>query len=225
MQPPAHDPWAGLRALLAERGIPTRDDMSAEDLGDLLLDHREQLAGPQYPSLLGAALVDRFEELARAHCRREFLLLDPLTVAEDAVVKLWIDAELGTRRRPLTAFAEDYIRDAARTCAGDHSVYLFQPSSDPDAPDALGHRLLHLACGIVNRLSAAHRRIAWLAWVEAREWRDIESLTGVPYERVEALLTDLVLRARNLMDHAPDPSDTLDDDPAAEGTREEDDER
>ncbi len=189
---------------------PEIDDALARDLeadpdrlGDLLFDYADRFDGVRLLYYMTAGLIPRLDELARDLCAKEYLLLDPRKLADDALIHLFTGHLDRTRRRPFLTWAYIATRTVARHAAhnGDIPLFVAEGSSLP------GERLMHELAKVSNRQTHQARRLSWLAWVEKMGINEIASETGFPLERVEWLLDSVIQQASNVIQQIGDPNE------------------
>ena len=203
-----------LRALRGLTPPITGDGVDEGDFGqvaDLLMDHADRFDGTRLLYYMTAVMIPPLDELTKDLCEREYLLLDPIKLAEDAVAKLFASHLDGGRLRPFARWAARILGDVGRRAVTDRSLLAFRPEHD----DTYSGRVTTELAWIANRLPFDARRLIWLSFRESRSEAEIAQITGLPFERVEFLLSETLTMAMNAVagvDGRADDSDPEDQD-------------
>ncbi|MBI4881379.1 MAG: sigma-70 family RNA polymerase sigma factor [Planctomycetes bacterium] len=167
--------------------IDPRRAADPDHLADVLLDHADHFDGTRFLYLLMALQVERFDELARVMCEREYLMLDARGLAEEAIVSVYTGYVDGTRQVPFRAWARQIIRRVTRRACNDPELAPFHRDGGSPAEQVV----TAILADKVNKLDFDSRRLIWLAWVEKLPLSDVARETGVPFERAEWLLASV----------------------------------
>ena len=204
----AFGPETPERALEALRALPDPPDGLDDSLLhrpyaliEILLDHVDRFEWQKALALITCAAIEELDVLAAEHLLKERLLLDPVKLAEDTVVRLWTDLSGGQRKRPFETWARDAIRRSTRWCRDRGDI----PAIPQSAKTESERRLMSHAMNVANHLEFDARRIAWHAWVDHLSPEQIQHLTNVPVERVEWMLQSILERAWQAMKGADSP--------------------
>lgn len=184
--------WNALRKLQPDLDRSIQND--PEKLAEALLDAGEQFDGTRLLYLMTALFVPILDPLAQDLCTTEYLLLDARELTNECVVSLFTGFIDGTRERPFMRWARQRLRRAAQRAAQVGEIPLF--ANESMAPRA---RFMRELAKICNRCAYTTRRLAWLAFVEGRSYRDIAAMSDIPLERVEAHLKHLIHLGRLAM--------------------------
>ena len=180
-----------LRALHPPVSFGDIDEACHLAVSDLLMDHADRLDGAELLYCMTAVMTPPLDEIAAQHCEREYLLVDPILLAEDAIANLYTSHRNGNRIRPFRAWADRVTRYVAQRATTDRSLLLYRPGHHATRADHITSELAWLS----NQLPLEGRRIAWLAYREQRAEPEIAEITGYPFERVEFFLNELLMRA------------------------------
>ena len=182
--------------LLRDRQVDAGPDLDDYDLADVIIAHEDRFRDEQrLLFMLLVVLVEPFDRLCREHLRANCLLLNPVDLAEAAVVGLIADHFFGRRETPLRAVVRNHIRRIASRFTHDPTMYMWQP----DEVGTEDSHVFHVACGVVNGLPIDARRVLRLAWVDQLPWREIEAVTGRHPEDIERILEQVLLRAQQIL--------------------------
>ncbi|MBI4881232.1 MAG: hypothetical protein HY812_16475, partial [Planctomycetes bacterium] len=132
---------SALRSLQEGPVIAPRDAVDPDRVADVLLDLGHRFDGTRLLYLMTALQLDRFDDLAREMCARNYLLLDAEGLAEEAVVAVytgWLD---GTRRQPFGDWARSIMRHVVRRACVDPKLAVYSPPGG-DAAERLVMEIL-----------------------------------------------------------------------------------
>ena len=183
------------------RGIDEDFALRPLALAELLFDHVHEFHWEKALHLITCATIEELDALAADHLLKERLLLDPVKLAEDTVVRLWTDHSSGTRIRPFLDWARAAVRESAKWCAQRGEI----PALPRSAKTPTEKRLMSHAMNVANHLDFDARRIAWAAWVDHLTPEQIQRVTNVPVEQVEFVLQSILERAWHAMEGEQDP--------------------
>jgi hypothetical protein len=136
-------------------------------------------------------LIDRVDHVVQDFLAREYYLLHPQSLAEDALARLGSDLFSGERKRPVAVWILDVVERSARHGFVDPDMTLFKAKPGSTVRDWTLQRI----CAIVNGLPLESRRIAWLMWVRKLSLSQIARETSHPFERLEHFLAQVTSQA------------------------------
>lgn len=194
--PPGEDVvWHALSKLKPAPELDGSIRNDPERLADALLDHAERFDGTRLLYLMTALFAPILDPLAQELCISEYLMLDPHELTNECVVSLYAASMDGTRQQPFGRWARQRLRRVARRAAacGDLPSFVAEQGAPPKA------LFLTELSRLCNRCSYPVRQLAWLAFVEGKPYPSIANMTGIPLERVEALLKRLIHLGRRAM--------------------------
>lgn len=189
---PERDPREqALKLLRAVKPPLDLDGESSHDphwLAERLCDSFSQLDGMKAMHTLFLLLMDTFDRLSLEYIHREYYLLDPGALAEDAMSRLFEDLQYDERIEPLNDWIVDCIDRSARICAADPTITWYH--AERGSPQ---HQwMLHKICAIANGLDFDARRLAWLIWGRKLSLKEIERQTNCPIERLEVFIGQVI---------------------------------
>ncbi len=200
------DPVVALRALRALDDAPDLPDSIVErpaELAEVLFDHGNRFEATQLLYLLTCVAIEELDDLVMELLMQEYLLLDPVKLAEDAAVRLLSTFLEGRRVRPFRTWARRCVRACATAAVDEGDL----PALPFGARTATEQRLMTEAAHVANHLDIEARRLAWYAWVEQFSPREIQSVTQLPVERIEWVLQTILERAWRAMQGITETND------------------
>ncbi len=183
-----------VRVLRGMKGVPeisTEQTSDIDHLADLLLDHAGALAGDRLLYYLICLLSKSFDARYPRILEREYLLLDPIQLTEEAIVAIYCRYLDGDRQRPFREWSERMMLDTALRSRTRRD--LVSVATDPKSPprDQMIAEVVHL----INQATFETRRIGWYSWVEHRPVEEVARLTNRPLEQVEWVLEEWIQKA------------------------------
>lgn len=213
---PERDPTERAHKLLRAAKPPI--DLSGKEsrdpiwLAEQICDHFPSLDGMKAMHTLFLLLMDHFDAASEELIHREYYLLDPPALAEDAMARLFEDLQFDDRIHPIHDWIVDCVARSARICASDPKITWYPAGKTASNKDWMLHRI----CAIANGLDFDRRRLAWLVWGRKLPLKEIERQTSCPIEHLEVFIGQVIQKVVREMSPEEQRS-ALGTDPSTEG--------
>jgi hypothetical protein len=182
--------------MLARTGLAFDAHATDVELGDLLLRHLTRGDDSWRDSAL-ELLLPTAELEAKALLLRDCYFLEGWKIAEEAVARLLVDAQIGAYHRgaepPLVR-----LRRAIRAAIVAHLTdphFCIIPPPIGGGPESHRQRIAHEIAKLANIADDVTRRIMWRTWVDRMNLRAAAASVGMPLESVEQIMIRLGLQA------------------------------
>jgi hypothetical protein len=163
------------------RLLPDLDDA---ELTDVLLDHFMRFESQRFGYLAWNIAWPLLHTVAREALLREYLIMEPDLVAEQATLQMIAEVVRGRRVRPFPRFASRLVAQVLEW--GRYQTRMQMHQFERNQP--LEARRAATYNKLLNRLSASDRPVVWLLLVDQLHPDEISRKTGRPLAEVESVL-------------------------------------
>lgn len=170
--------------------------LDPDHIADRLLDVAERFDGTRLLYLLTVLQIHRLDRVAREICEQEFLLLDPRSIAEEAVISLYAAHVAGGRQVPFKSWARQVVQRTTQRAVDQPRLAAFRREES----NLAGQILTSILAEKANRLGFDARRLIYMAWVRGLAPGRIARESGVPLETVEWVLATIMEQARDAVE-------------------------
>ncbi len=184
------DREAVVRALAGLKDPPDREELSRlddEGLCEVLFDRFDDFIPRRFFQLASRLRQAELTKKAADVLERLYLFLDPLRVGRHALVKLVTDQMAGRRMHPFAAWEDRALEESAEMLRHDPGDALMAFPGD----DGLEKSILQELARFFNGMDYPYRRLVWMTCVQHKSVAEVARETGLPYERVEWLLSEI----------------------------------
>ena len=164
------------------------EELSVEELTDLVLDQRDALDLDTWIEAVAALVHPYFDTLTREICEEQHLLLHPGKVADLALGRFIALFRLGRRSRPCSLWLRQILEDSIQWARFRNGFCIFQVDSNGNA----GQKLQTSLAQTLNGLDSLSRRIVHFSWIDRIKPDRVAELTQLPLEEVEAVLESVL---------------------------------
>lgn len=185
---PAEQAHKLLRAVTPPLDLAAKEARDPVWLAERICDHFSSVDGMKAMHTLFLLLMDHFDAVSQELIHREYYLLDPGALAEDAMARLYEDLQFDDRIHPIHDWIVDCVARSARICAGDPKITWYPASRSASNKDWMLHRI----CAIANGLDFDRRRLAWLVWGRKLPLKEVERQTSCPIEHLEVFIGQVI---------------------------------
>jgi RNA polymerase sigma factor (sigma-70 family) len=168
-------------------GVPEAEQLrrlSDDELMDHLLDRRGAIDAKLWLECFSALAAARFEILTLEVCQREYLLLNPLEVADLTLSRLVVLYRLGRRVRPCSRWLPELVNQAVGWARLRPRFCAFSMEDARTEDEKTRAALAQL----INQMDGRTRQIVHLSWLERMKPDQVAEATGLDRETVERIL-------------------------------------
>ncbi len=184
-----------LRDLKPAPNIPAEAENDSERLAEILFDRFESFTPGRFLALLGHLRLETLVKKAYGVLERQYLFLDAQEVAQQALVKLLTDLLAERRLLPYGSWEDRAVEETAELLREEPGLALLR---FPGARSLERAALADLT-RFYNRLGRRYRRLVWMICIQGKSVLEVSRETGIPYERLEWIWTQVDRDAEQLI--------------------------